>query len=119
MSAASEQVSTAAPTTGLTERDREIIAFERQWWKYAGSKETAIKELMSKSSLIRQQALAGGGGVLQQAFVEAHDRTGSWSCNAAAWRARISGRRGRPLAVAKPDAATKGASARVQRPIRA
>ena len=45
MSAASEQLSTAAPAAGLTERDREIIAFERQWWKYAGSKETAIKEL--------------------------------------------------------------------------
>ena len=49
MSAASEQLSTVAPTAGLSERDREIIAFERQWWKYAGSKETAIKELFDMS----------------------------------------------------------------------
>lgn len=29
---------------GLSARDLEILAFERQWWKYAGSKEQAIKE---------------------------------------------------------------------------
>ncbi len=58
MSAASEQVSTVvAPLTGLTERDREIIAFERQWWKYAGSKETAIKELFDMSSTRYYQVL--------------------------------------------------------------
>lgn len=28
----------------LTERDKQVIAFERQWWKYAGSKEQAIRE---------------------------------------------------------------------------
>ena len=57
MSAASEQLSTVAPTTGLSERDREIIAFERQWWKYAGSKETAIKELFDMSSTRYYQVL--------------------------------------------------------------
>jgi hypothetical protein len=37
-------VDTGADTpAGLSDRDRQIIAFERQWWKYAGSKETAIK----------------------------------------------------------------------------
>lgn len=30
---------------GLSERDREILAFERQWWKYAGAKEQAVREL--------------------------------------------------------------------------
>ncbi|HEX3336992.1 MAG TPA: DUF3263 domain-containing protein, partial [Jatrophihabitans sp.] len=30
---------------GLNRRDREILAFERQWWKYAGAKEQAIREL--------------------------------------------------------------------------
>ena len=30
---------------GLTDRDRLILEFERQWWKYAGAKESAIKEL--------------------------------------------------------------------------
>lgn len=29
----------------LTDRDRAILEFERQWWKYAGAKESAIKEL--------------------------------------------------------------------------
>lgn len=29
---------------GLSERDRAILAFERQWWKYAGSKEEAIRQ---------------------------------------------------------------------------
>ena len=57
MSAASEQLSTVAPTAGLSERDREIIAFERQWWKYAGSKETAIKELFDMSSTRYYQVL--------------------------------------------------------------
>lgn len=57
MSAASERVGTAVPTTGLSERDREIIAFERQWWKYAGSKETAIKELFDMSSTRYYQVL--------------------------------------------------------------
>ena len=57
MNAASEQLSTAAPTTGLTERDREVLAFERQWWKYAGSKETAIKELFDMSATRYYQVL--------------------------------------------------------------
>ena len=29
----------------LTDRDRAMLEFERQWWKYAGAKESAIKEL--------------------------------------------------------------------------
>ena len=33
----------------LTEREREILAFERQWWKYAGAKEQAIRELFGLS----------------------------------------------------------------------
>ena len=34
---------------GLSRRDHDILAFERQWWKYAGSKESAIKELFDMS----------------------------------------------------------------------
>ncbi len=41
----------------LSERDREIIAFERQWWKYAGSKESAIKELFDMSATRYYQVL--------------------------------------------------------------
>jgi hypothetical protein len=40
----------ADPTeAGLTEREREILAFERQWWKYPGLKEQAIHELFAVS----------------------------------------------------------------------
>ncbi|EWT02661.1 hypothetical protein N865_04320 [Intrasporangium oryzae NRRL B-24470] len=41
----------------LSERDHEILAFERQWWKYAGSKEQAIKELFDMSSTRYYQVL--------------------------------------------------------------
>ncbi|MEP7054621.1 MAG: DUF3263 domain-containing protein [Actinomycetota bacterium] len=34
----------------LTEREREILSFERQWWKYAGAKEQAIRELFDMSA---------------------------------------------------------------------
>ena len=45
------------PSDGLDRRDREILAFERQWWKYAGSKEDAIKELFSMSATRYYQVL--------------------------------------------------------------
>ncbi len=41
----------------LSERDREIIAFERQWWKYAGAKEQAIRELFDMSATRYYQVL--------------------------------------------------------------
>lgn len=47
------------PPVPLTDRDREILAFERQWWKYAGSKEQAIKELFEMSSTRYYQVLNG------------------------------------------------------------
>jgi hypothetical protein len=42
---------------GLERRDREILAFERQWWKYAGAKEQAIRELFDMSSTRYYQVL--------------------------------------------------------------
>ena len=45
------------PASGLSERDREILAFERQWWKYAGAKEQAIKELFDMSATRYYQVL--------------------------------------------------------------
>lgn len=44
---------------GLTRRDREILAFERQWWKYAGAKEQAIRELFDMSATRYYQVLNG------------------------------------------------------------
>lgn len=40
----------AESVVGLSERDRQILAFERQWWKYAGAKEQAIRDLFEMSS---------------------------------------------------------------------
>jgi hypothetical protein len=34
----------AADTSGLEERAKRILDFERDWWKYAGAKEQAIRE---------------------------------------------------------------------------
>jgi hypothetical protein len=43
--------------SGLSRRDREILAFERQWWKYAGAKEQAIRELFDMSATRYYQVL--------------------------------------------------------------
>jgi len=42
---------------GLTPREQEILAFERQWWKYAGAKEQAVRELFGMSSTRYYQVL--------------------------------------------------------------
>jgi hypothetical protein len=42
---------------GLGDRDREILGFERQWWKYAGAKETAIRESFDMSATRYYQVL--------------------------------------------------------------
>jgi hypothetical protein len=42
---------------GLGERDQEILEFERQWWKYAGAKETAIRESFDMSATRYYQVL--------------------------------------------------------------
>src|SRR4051812_33782484 len=44
-------------TPGLTDREREILAFESRWWKYAGSKEQAIRDTFSLSSTRYYQLL--------------------------------------------------------------
>jgi hypothetical protein len=41
----------------LSERDRQILAFERQWWRYAGAKEQAIRELFDMSATRYYQVL--------------------------------------------------------------
>ena len=46
-----------ATVDGLDRRDREILAFERQWWKYAGAKEQAIRELFDMSTTRYYQVL--------------------------------------------------------------
>ena len=47
----------AAEAAGLTERELAVLSFERQWWKYAGAKETAIKDLFDMSATRYYQVL--------------------------------------------------------------
>ena len=47
----------AEPADGLSRREREILAFERQWWKYAGAKEQAIRDLFGMSATRYYQVL--------------------------------------------------------------
>jgi hypothetical protein len=43
----------------LSDRDRRILEFERQWWKYAGAKEQAIRDLFDMSGTRYYQILNG------------------------------------------------------------
>jgi hypothetical protein len=49
--------SRAVPGGALSERDEQVLAFERQWWKYAGAKEQAIRELFDMSATRYYQVL--------------------------------------------------------------
>ncbi|RJL33125.1 DUF3263 domain-containing protein [Bailinhaonella thermotolerans] len=42
---------------GLSERDLALLAFERQWWRYAGAKEQAIRESFGISATRYYQLL--------------------------------------------------------------
>ena len=57
MDAASNAPGSDSQHTGLTEREEEILSFERQWWKYAGAKEQAIRELFDMSATRYYQVL--------------------------------------------------------------
>jgi hypothetical protein len=47
----------SSAAAGLPERDQRILAFERQWWKYAGAKEQAIREQFGMSATRYYQVL--------------------------------------------------------------
>ena len=56
----------AAPATSpraggqpLTAREREVLAFERHWWRYAGAKEAAVREQFGLSATRYYQLLNG------------------------------------------------------------
>lgn len=57
------QPESAAPSAnergedGLTRREHDVLSFERQWWKYAGAKEEAIKDLFDMSATRYYQVL--------------------------------------------------------------
>ena len=47
----------SARSDELSEREHEILEFERQWWKYAGAKEQAMREMFDMSATRYYQAL--------------------------------------------------------------
>ncbi len=48
---------TSGPPQPLLPREAEMLAFERQWWKFAGAKEQAIRELFDMSGTRYYQVL--------------------------------------------------------------
>ena len=58
MVAATNPEHAAAESIGeLNPRDAEILAFERQWWKFAGAKEQAIRDKFQMSATRYYQVL--------------------------------------------------------------
>lgn len=45
------------PDSGLSERDEQILAFERQWWRHVGAKEEAIRSQFGLSAARYYQLL--------------------------------------------------------------
>jgi|SRR6478609_211901 hypothetical protein len=52
-----ETARAAEEQPALSDRDREILEFERHWWKYAGAKETAVRDKFDMSSTRYYQVL--------------------------------------------------------------
>lgn len=59
MESARSQVDAQTAAESMSDRDRRILEFERQWWKYAGAKEQAIRDLFDMSSTRYYQILNG------------------------------------------------------------
>ena len=51
------QVQTQVASSTLTDLELRILQFERSWWRYAGAKESAIKELFDLTPPAYYQAL--------------------------------------------------------------
>ncbi|GAA1138156.1 DUF3263 domain-containing protein [Nocardioides aquiterrae] len=54
----------------LTDRDREILDFERQWWRYPAAKETAILEKFDLTATRYYQVL---NALIDQPAAAAYD----------------------------------------------
>jgi hypothetical protein len=57
MIVASSQPEGREPLGELSARDAEILTFERQWWKFAGAKEQAIRDKFQMSATRYYQIL--------------------------------------------------------------
>ncbi|RBY83429.1 DUF3263 domain-containing protein [Blastococcus sp. TF02A-30] len=53
----SPEESAQVVSLGLSRREHEMLAFERQWWRSAGAKETAIRDRFEVSPTRYYQAL--------------------------------------------------------------
>ena len=58
------------PIGALSARDAEILTFERQWWKFAGAKEQAIRDKFAMSATRYYQVL---NALIDQPEALAHD----------------------------------------------
>jgi len=69
-----EQVTSAhvssAQASALTAQEYEVLEFERNWWRYAGAKEQAIRDQFSLSATRYYQLL---NGLLDNPAAVAHD----------------------------------------------
>lgn len=54
----------------LTDTEKEILAFERQWWKYQGAKEAAIRDRFDLSPRVYYLTL---NGLIERPAALAHD----------------------------------------------
>ena len=52
-----EHADRSDPAGQLSARDVEILAFERQWWKFAGAKEQAVRDKFGVSATRYYQTL--------------------------------------------------------------
>ncbi len=70
MATASSPEHSTGPVGELSARDAEILAFERQWWKFAGAKEQAIRDKFAMSATRYYQVL---NALIDQPEALAHD----------------------------------------------
>ncbi|MFC7482178.1 DUF3263 domain-containing protein [Luedemannella flava] len=71
MESAPAEADPAAPPA-LTDQQREILTFERQWWRHAGAKEQAIRDLFGISPTRYYQSL---NALLDNPAALSHDPT--------------------------------------------
>ncbi len=57
--AESDGLGPAEDAAALSERDRDILDFENQWWKYGGAKDQAIRDRFGLSATTYYQVLNG------------------------------------------------------------
>jgi hypothetical protein len=60
----------ASEPAELTDFERQVLEFERQWWRYAGAKEESIREVFAISATRYYQTL---GALIDRPEALAHD----------------------------------------------